>query len=1113
MAQDYFKPKGRTKSSKPDAGGGTIRSEPVLGVVKNNIDPVRAGRLQVYISDFGAPDPEDSSSWVTVSYMTPFFGSTKPTSSETGFGSYIQNPSSYGMWNSPPDIGSSVICIFINGDMNYGFWIGCAPEPELLQMVPAIGAVDNIVPNAGEAKSYGGAPRLPVTNINTNNASLSDSSGFLTQPKPVHSFQASIMAQQGLIRDPIRGPISSSAQRESPSRVGWGVSTPGRPIYQGGYSDADIPEKLKEKPENLKVISRRGGHSLVMDDGDLIGRDQLIRLRTALGHQILMSDDGQTLFIIHSNGQSYIELGKEGTIDMYATNSVNIRTQGDLNLHADNNINLNAKKNLNVSAENINVNADQNFGLRAGGNYNAYTLGNFSVKVNGSMSMGAGGAGSYASSGIMFLNGSKLNLNSGSTSAAPSEVQPIPIIAHTDTLFDATKGYAAAPGKLMSIVSRAPAHAPWANANQGVDVKTSTSASKELPAAPSANLAEANKQTSQTPDKPVTAATAATVPATKAITPAVDKNVTSTLVGGVAKTAAETNPDVVKKGAAVITGLDGKQTAGVGMLAQTPKQLEKAGIIKPGSASLVDSLIQGGKTVAASLTNNLFTGKGGATSLASFANSLPKQVSSQVSLFTSGLEGLKKSGLVTGNESAGQLGGAITAAAQVGIKATTDFLKSASGSISSGISSLTSSLSGSGDALTKSMSSGNFAANLGSSVTGGLNSLTTSLTGLGKSLSSSAGGLLDSAKASASGLLDSAKGVAGSAFSAITASFKPLEAGKPQNLTAINEKNAAERLLDDAGKTLSSATSALSSAGKSLTAGVTGALASAQSSVSGLISGATSNSSSSFSLSSLTSKLPSASQITNAIPKVASLIGSTKIPVTFSSSIASGINSLPGGQGAISSITNLTTGKSQQTVSLSSVADIAKNLSASVTNGAKTLSNDFNKLSNSLGGTSKLPTDFNQLSNSMAKGAQSLTSLVSTGLSPSAAASLSSAISAISSGGPFQIKMPTIGEGTNDRTEVAAQTKSLLGDSRVPAPSFTGVVVKESELNKARAVTKEELIKLVENQRTVVYKIKDEYQSAIDNYPAGDPAIVAQRDKYYAEKKVWADLIDQLEKA
>ena len=116
----------------------------------------------------------------------------------------------------------------------------------------------------------------------------------------------------------------------------------------------------------MTLVSRRGGHSIVMDDGDVTGKDQLIRLRTALGHQILMSDDGQTLFIIHANGQSYIELGKEGIIDMYATNSVNIRTQGDLNLHADNNININAKNDLNIAANNIKINAETDISYRSG---------------------------------------------------------------------------------------------------------------------------------------------------------------------------------------------------------------------------------------------------------------------------------------------------------------------------------------------------------------------------------------------------------------------------------------------------------------------------------------------------------------------------------------------------------------------------------------------------------------------------------------------------------------------------------------------------------------------------------------------------------------------------
>jgi hypothetical protein len=187
MAYDEIKPRGSTKASQPDAGGAVLRSVPLFGIVKDNIDPIRSGRLQVYISDLGGLDPDDSNSWVTVSYMTPFYGVTTPSGANTGYGEYIKNPNSYGMWNSQPDLGTTVICIFINGDPNYGFWIGCVPQPEALQMVPAIGGTDNIVANAGEAKGLGGAIRLPVTNLNSNNAGIANSNKFLTDAKPVHS--------------------------------------------------------------------------------------------------------------------------------------------------------------------------------------------------------------------------------------------------------------------------------------------------------------------------------------------------------------------------------------------------------------------------------------------------------------------------------------------------------------------------------------------------------------------------------------------------------------------------------------------------------------------------------------------------------------------------------------------------------------------------------------------------------------------------------------------------------------------------------------------------------------------------------------------------------------
>lgn len=495
MAYNVIKPHGVPKAYTPQAGGANPRLAPLIGIVKSNIDPIRAGRIWVYISDFGGKDPEDSNSWTPVRYMSPFYGLTKSTapSGPTDYGDSTKNPISYGMWSSPPDIGTQVICIFIKGDPAYGYYIGGVPEPEALHMVPAIGSSDNVTLNEAEANSYGGATRLPVTNMNTNNLSKADSAGFLDTAKPVHSYAATILFQQGLIRDPVRGVIGTSSQRESPSRVGWGVSTPGRPIYPGGYTDSTLLDAAKSATATgLVTVSRRAGHSIVMDDGDVIGQDKLVRLRTSLGHQILMSDSGQCLFIIHANGQSWIELGKEGTIDLYSSNSVNIRTQGDLNLHADNNININAMKALNISAETIKMTSEKETAQKVGTDFSFMSTGKYTIKVGEGMSMSSTGEASYLSATTMYINGSIINLNSGAAGLIPAAVMPIPIVAHTDTLFDNVKGFAAAPGKLMSIVSRAPAHSPWASAGQGIDITVSFSADASLPKSPTAVTTSTN---------------------------------------------------------------------------------------------------------------------------------------------------------------------------------------------------------------------------------------------------------------------------------------------------------------------------------------------------------------------------------------------------------------------------------------------------------------------------------------------------------------------------------------------------------------------------------------------------------------------------------------------
>ena len=118
MAEDSIKVRGPLKSSLPDAGGGNIYKTPVIGVVKDNIDPTRQGRSKVYISDKNGQDSDSSSNWVTVSYLSTFFGAVQPTAANTGTGSYKGNPSSYGQWQAPPDTGTNVGWRFVNGDPN-----------------------------------------------------------------------------------------------------------------------------------------------------------------------------------------------------------------------------------------------------------------------------------------------------------------------------------------------------------------------------------------------------------------------------------------------------------------------------------------------------------------------------------------------------------------------------------------------------------------------------------------------------------------------------------------------------------------------------------------------------------------------------------------------------------------------------------------------------------------------------------------------------------------------------------------------------------------------------------------------------------------------------------
>jgi len=1127
-------------AAKPGAGKTPTYPVPVLAVVKANVDPIRAGRIWVFISNSNALNPDDSQNWVAVRYLSPFFGSTRADSPDDGYGTFKGNPSSYGMWNSPPDIGTTVVCLFVNGDPNYGFYIGALPEPENLQMVPAIAASDNIIANEGESNSYGGALRLPVTNMNINDKAKADSPSFINESKPVHSYQAAIMNRQGLLRDPVRGPISSSALRESPSRVGWGVSTPGRPIYEGGFDDTSIADNLSDsKSKQLRVVARRGGHSIVMDDGDIVGRDQLIRIRSADGHQILMSDDAQTLFIVHKNGQSYVELGKEGTVDVYSTNSVNIRTQGDLNFHADRNVNIHAAKDFNLYAENINVQSVKAYNQLVGTNYKNSTFGSHTTQVKSAFAVEAGGQASMAASAEAFVNGSKVNLNSGFCSTKAEAVSVLPLTKHTDTLYDAQKGFLAAPLKLVSITSRAPAHTPWAAAGMGVNVKTNLAADANLPPAPVGAVSTTNQAAAGSLTDPVAPATAASQPAATQVSPSIDKSTTNAVLGSVATEASKGPLAAAQTAGAAVANVNGAKTLAVGQFALQPSQM--VGALKPGAEKLATSLAAAGAKPSAALAQNLWSGNPGTENLQSFVNNAGAQAQTVVNGLKQAQGALTNAGLMTGKEAANQTTGMVQSAFTKGLGTTIDAIKGVGSNIGGQLGQLGSAASG----ALKSIASGNFAANLADELNGAMSSLSQSVSAMGES-------------PDIGGAIEKTRGSAAAAFTAIAASFTPFKAGVPQNLTAIAKEaavktaaqasggaiqdfqNAAGKVLGNQAPGLSSqlskvagtlATVAPNSKLGSLLGAVSGAAGSvsqgqglagslagaAKGAVEGAIQGAV-NKTLTNALGKTGAALAQATGVSSSISgianqavgqitqaasnfanpsKLASAAGDLKSAAlnagagalgSSASSLAAGIDKLPGGQQAISQ-----------------VVDGAKNkLLGQLPPGTDKLGAFVkDQLTSSL---NNLPVEPPVLDD--------LTALVSSGLSPGAAAQLQASIAAAGSGGAVPVKAATLAFNTFD-AGIDDAVGSLLGDPAIPKPVYnvSSEAVKAAG-NKVFGVTEEkvkaalDLNKIYSEARKLESKsktAKKKYDKAEQKLPQGSPELTKLKEEYDQSLKAIQD--------
>jgi hypothetical protein len=373
---------------------------PYVATVIEHLDPRRSGSLRVQLESnvISGPDAKEDSQIITARYLMPFYGVTD-YESNTKNDEYQHTQQSYGMWMVPPDPGTKVLVIFAEGQINQAYWMGCIQDEYMNNMVPD--------PWAGGASTvrppeYKDKPGIPAGEYNKKN----DNPGLRTAgpdgyPKPYNPHFTSILDIQGLTEDPIRGTTTTSSRRNLPSSV-FGVSTPG-PLDKRPGSP-----KGKYGPSSSAIDlyrSRLGGQSIVMDDGDpnllrigksgetppeyadvtqgdkggdpTIPANELVRIRTRTGHQILMHNSEDLIYIGNARGTTWIELTSNGKIDIYAQDSISMHTERDFNVKADGNIYMEAGGEFNVtsgastrihSKTDIDYKADANMRVEVGSN-------------------------------------------------------------------------------------------------------------------------------------------------------------------------------------------------------------------------------------------------------------------------------------------------------------------------------------------------------------------------------------------------------------------------------------------------------------------------------------------------------------------------------------------------------------------------------------------------------------------------------------------------------------------------------------------------------------------------------------------------------------------------
>lgn len=311
-----------------------------VGVVVDTDDPLQQGRVRIFCPVLN-DDPKSINVLPWAAYVSPFSGAIDNSSFFRGAGKTpgtTEGAVHYGFW-ATPELGASVLVGCIDGDFRRRFYLGCFSSPqEIHTMMHGRWQWDNgrLI---GPLSSSGSEINPWAENIKRAFSDRSDSAEFKSR---IADYQLSAVFQQPSRKK--ANYVDQTRQEMSDNELDeWVKELVGRNGYDWtGFRN--IGAMLASKVYGLTTP---GFHALSLDDRPYNCR---IRIRSATGHQILMDDTNERIYVMTAEGNSWIEMDNNGNVDLFCDRRFSVHANKDINFTSEETIRMNAKNGIYLTA-------------------------------------------------------------------------------------------------------------------------------------------------------------------------------------------------------------------------------------------------------------------------------------------------------------------------------------------------------------------------------------------------------------------------------------------------------------------------------------------------------------------------------------------------------------------------------------------------------------------------------------------------------------------------------------------------------------------------------------------------------------------------------------------